>query len=131
GRPRSGAVVRLGAPPRPRRRAGRDPGSPAGTGPGDSLRLPAPVSGPASGDLPLVVQQLAVAIGDVRPCPGGARYLLWYHFLRLAWRAGALLLWAAIFHRGRFAQGVGAGGPPRLTAVPVTRRRRTMTAPHL
>ena len=39
--------------------------------------------------------------------------------MRMAWRAGALLLTAAISNRGLFAQGVVAAGPPRLARIPV------------
>src|SRR5256885_877822 len=39
--------------------------------------------------------------------------------MRMAWRAGALLLWAAISYRGLFAQGVVDAGPARLAPIPV------------
>src|SRR5256885_7465660 len=39
--------------------------------------------------------------------------------MRMAWRAGALLLTAAISNRGLFAQGVVEAGPPRLARIPV------------
>src|SRR2546430_6050725 len=51
--------------------------------------------------------------------------------MRMAWRAGALLLWAAISHRGLFAQGVGADGPPRLTPIPVDQLPGKLTAQDL
>jgi len=41
------------------------------------------------------------------------------------------LLWAAISHRGLFAQGVGADGPPRLTPIPVDQLPGKLTAQDL